>query len=508
MVSYRSRGKGVLSQRPQVEVLRHCLYVAIAFALFPVSARYARAQERPRNRADVVVLLKKGDNRGALNAVQEALKKAPRDCSLLSLKAVALTGLQQSEQATKDFQLALTYCPKYLPALEGAAQSEYARGGPETASLLKRILAVQPRDATANAMLATFLRAQGKCRDALAHYQASNALFPSRPDLEQGYGTCLADTGDLSGAIALYKQLLVSNPNDSIRYDTGLLQWKNNSGDEALVTLAPLLTGIQHVPALALASKIHEAKCETPEAVALLREAIVRSPDDVDNYLDFATIAFTHQSFQVGIDILGAGLKRLPQSAQLLVARGVLEVQLSKSDVAIADFEQAHRLDPGLSFAVDALGIMHSQQHQSAESLTLFEAQAKQREDDPLLQYLLAEQLSHTEDGANGAQLDAAIKAAMRAATLDPKYQAAHDLLAVLYVRSNQPALAIQQAEMALALNPNDQDALYQEIMARRRSGEPSQLQALTARLNEARSENTRKQQNTDRYRLLEEPKY
>ena len=189
------------------------------------------------------------------------------------------------------------------------------------------------------------------------------------------------------------------------------------------------------------------------------------------------------------------------------MARGVLEVQISRSDLAIADFEQGHRLDSKLSFAVDAVGIMQSQQHQSAESLALFEAQARQHEDDPLLQYLLAEQLSHAKDENNGEQLAAAIAAAKRAVTLDPRYQAAHDLLAVLYVRSNQPALAIQQAELALALNPSDQDALYQEIMARRRSGETAKIPALTARLMEARSENQRQQQNADRYRLQEEPK-
>jgi len=60
------------------------------------------------------------------------------------------------------------------------------------------------------------------------------------------------------------------------------------------------------------------------------------------------------------------------------VARGVLEAQLSRSDAAVADFEQGHRLDPKLSFAVDAVGIMQSQQHQGEQSLALFEAQAKQ----------------------------------------------------------------------------------------------------------------------------------
>jgi tetratricopeptide (TPR) repeat protein len=224
------------------------------------------------------------------------------------------------------------------------------------------------------------------------------------------------------------------------------------------------------------------------------------APDHTDNYLDFADIAFNHNSFQVGIDMLNAGLTRLPQSAPLYVARGVLEVQLSQSEAAVADFEQAHRLDPALSFAVDAIGIVETQQHQSGQSLALFESQARQHPDDSLLQYLLAEQLSESAD--ESLNLEAAIAAAKRAAKLDPRYKAAHDLLAVLYLRAKQPRLAMQEAELALALDPNDQDALYQEIMARRRSGETAELPVLVARFNQVRKENARKQQDVDRYRL------
>jgi hypothetical protein len=60
----------------------------------------------------------------------------------------------------------------------------------------------------------------------------------------------------------------------------------------------------------------------------------------------------------------------------------------------------------------------------------------------------------------------------------------------------------MQEAELALALDPNDQDALYQEIMARRRSGETAELSVLVARFNQVRKENAQKQQDIDRYRL------
>ena len=466
------------------------------------SAGFSSAQTALSSRSEVIGQLQKGNNQAALLLAEKRLKRTPRDCALLSLQAIALVNLQQPQVALKSFQQALSNCPVYLPALEGAAQIVYAGNRPEARPLLGRILNAQPENVTAHAMLATILRAEGDCLAALPHFASSSGLFNSRPDLLLSYGACLAYTGDLASALTRYQQLLILQPSETVRYDVALLQWKTHANDDALTTLAPLLIGDRRASVLAFASRIHEDKGDTPQAVALLRESIAASPDSVDNYLDFATIAFNHKSFQVGIDMLNVGLKRLPTAAKLYVARGVLEVQLSKGDDAVADFEQAHRLDPKLSFAQDAVGILQSQQHKSEQSLALFEAQAKQHPEDPLLQYLLAERLSETSTGADSTSLASAIVAAQRATVLDPRYAAALNLLAVLYNRSGQPELAFEQAERALALDPSVQSALYQQLMAVRRSGDAAKIRALTARFEDARKESNHREQNTDRYRL------
>ncbi len=464
---------------------------------------FGRAQTKQPGRAEVIQALQRGDPQGALSLLNAALTSAPRDCALLSLRGVAYNTLRQSQPAIQSFQKALSYCPTYLAALEGAAQIEYAQHSPEAVPLLQRTLAVQPDNPTAHAMLASALRTEHRCKEALPHFEATKPLLASRPDLLQSYGFCLAETGDPASALVIYQQLLTNSPDTAVRYDVALLQWKTHANDDALATLAPLLTATPPVAALALASKLREEKGETPEAVALLRDAIVQSPDDVDNYVDFAALAFNHNSFQVGIDMLNAGLQHLPKAARLYVARGVLEAQVSRSEAAIADFEQAHRLEPKLSFAVDAVGILQSQQHQSTESLALFAKQAKEHPDDPLLQYLLAEQLSEATGGEDrNLNLTTAIAAAERAVALDPGYTAAHDLLATLYVRTKQPQRAIQQAELALAQDPYDQTALYQELMASRGTADAARIRLLTTRLKEARSENMRQQQNTSRYTL------
>jgi tetratricopeptide (TPR) repeat protein len=473
--------------------------------LLLLSVTVAKAQSPTHSVDNLVQELRQGHSQQALSIADDLLVETPRDCRVLSLKALAFCGLSQSTDALETFKKAIAQCPDYLPSLEGAAQIEYAAESDEAIPTLARILFIQPDNVTAHAMLASALRTHERCSDAITHYEASSALIPSRHDLLQGYASCLAQVGDYKSALVRYQELLQATPTDNTRYDVALLQWKTSAPKAALATLAPLLNEGSFEPAIGLAAHISEEIGDTPRAVSLLRTAIQLAPDNIDNYLDFSNIAFNHNSFQVGIDMLNVGLQRSPDSASLYLARGVMEVQLTQNDAAVADFEQAHHLDPKLSFAVDAMGIMNSQLHDNAASLALFQSEAKVHPDDPLLQYLLAEQLSQSATDDNDTQLQSAIATAERATKLDPHYQPAHDLLATLYLRAKQPDLAIKEAEFALASDPNDEAALFQELKAKRRSGDIAKIQDLTDRLKAARIENSKKQQMTDRYQLQDD---
>ena len=94
---------------------------------------------------------------------------------------------------------------------------------------------------------------------------------------------------------------------------------------DAIATLQPLLQeNTIDANVLALAASAYEADGNTPEAVRLLRQAIVANPHDINLYLDFANVSLDHQSFQVGVDMINVGLGAEPNAAPLYVARGVL----------------------------------------------------------------------------------------------------------------------------------------------------------------------------------------
>ena len=198
---------------------------------------------------------------------------------------------------------------------------------------------------------------------------------------------------------------------------------------------------------------------------------------------------------------MNSGIRQSPDAAKLYLARGVLQVQLSHYDAAVADFEKAHALDPRLSFVEDAMGMMRSQQHDNAGSLAIFEREAREHPQDPLLQYLYAEALA--QGNANDSEQNAAkaIAAVKKALELEPDYQPARDLLCTLLLKTNRYAEVIDQAGIALKNDPTDQSALYQEIQAQRRLGNKEAIQPLVSRLEELK----RQQQVTQAQYLLED---
>lgn len=477
---------------------------AIATASLALAAMGLPAQNQQADAGPVIQLLRAHQDQQALAGADQLLAQHPHDCRLLSLRGIALHDLQKPAEAEQSFRDALKVCPNDLMALEGAAEIAYARKQPDAVELLQRILTVQPQAVTAHAMLASIDRGKGDCQAALPHFEASQAMFASRPEFQEGYAYCLAKTGQYAPAEAAYKAVLDTAPGPTARYNLALVEWKQHDAKSALETLRPLLASNANEAELTLGSRVAEEAGDTPLAVQLLRSAIVANPKDEANYLEFAQISFNHQSFQVGIDMIRAGLTQLPNAAPLYLARGVLEVQLSQSTQAIADFDRAHKLEPQLSLAMDAIGIVESQQYKQGAALDLFAQQAKLHPRDALLQYLYAEALSNAD-----AQTDAtekAIAAAQRSVELEPGYSPARDLLALLWLRANQPQKALEQAQAALKIAPNDDVALYHEIMARRRLGQKEQVDALVKQLAEMRSENAQKETAGHRYVLQEGP--
>jgi tetratricopeptide (TPR) repeat protein len=444
----------------------------------------------------------------AVRLSQAALAKQPNDYRIWTLRGMATAGTGDLHQALAAYQHALKLAPTYLPALEGAAQSEFQMGHDAAKTLLEQILAQRPGDPTSSAMLGVIEYKAKDCSDAVIHFQNAAAMISSQPVALTDYGSCLAILNRNDDAVSAFAQALALDPNKpEARYNLALAQFNAQHAEDALTTLEPLIdaTPVDSAAPM-LAAEILESKGDTARAVELLRKAILANPKNLDAYLQFAALSFDHASPQVGIDILNAGLTQLPNEPRLYLVRGILQTQLGEFVRAADDFEKASRIDPQLSFLGVAQGLVKSQQHMSNEALDKFRAAVKTHPKEAYAQYLLAEALQETGPPAGSPTHREELEAAKRAVQLDPSMVSAHDLLSAVYFDDGQTNLAIEQSRAALAIDPNDQQAIYHMIVALRKTDQKDQVPALLKRMIELRSNAENGPKGKKQYRLYETP--
>ena len=442
----------------------------------------------------------------ALAQVLPAIERNPKNAQLWTLKGIALSGKGETKDALAAFQHGLGISPNYLPALEGAAQIEYENSGKDTVTLLERILQLHPGDRTSHGMLAEVAYRRGDCTSAVSHFGQSDSLLDSQSGALQHYGDCLVRLKELEKAIAVYVRALAQPAADAhLRYRLASIQMMAQHPKDAIATLKPLLeVNAGDADVLELAAASYEAIGDTPESVRLLRQAIVSDPHNVDLYVDFADLSFDHQSYQVGVDMIDAGLDAEPKAAPLYVARGILYVQLAQYDKAEADFDKADALDPKQSFGSAAEGLAALQENNPDIALAAVHEKLARKPNDAFLLYSQSELLAQRGPQPGSADFRKAVESAERAISLQPSMGTARDVLSKLYLQAGRNEEAIVQSRKALEIDPKDQTALYHLIQALRRSRRQDEVPDLLKRLAALRTEGAKEEAEHNRYKLME----
>jgi Flp pilus assembly protein TadD len=487
------------------------LCAALASCLLVLSQQRGHAQGQPKQEevARISDALRGGNFEQASVLTQSALVKWPDDFRIWTLRGMALAGSGNRRSALSAYRHALNLAPTYLPALEGAAQSEFQMGHESARPYVLKVLAQRPGDPTSHAMLGVLDYRKGSCADAIMHFEKATAAIATQPQALTEYGVCLAVVKRDQDAAPVFAEALALDPSRSAaRYNLALAQWNTHDNKEALATLEPLVESApMDEDASILEAEILESEGDTSHAVELLRKLILAYPKDVDAYLRFAILSFDHASPQVGIDILNAGLGQLPREPRLYLVRGILLTQLGEFTRAADDFETAGRIDAALSFLGVAEGLVESEEHKPAEALAQFRAAAKAHPNDAYAQYLLAQALQQGGSREGSPEYEEELKAATRAGQLDPGLVAVHDLLSSIYLENGHNELAIKQSREALALDSTDQQAVYHLILALRKTDHNDEVPALLKRLVELRA-NSKSDEESSRkhYRLYETP--
>ena len=255
-----------------------------------------------------------------------------------------------------------------------------------------------------------------------------------------------------------------------------------------------------------MASQAAEAVKDTLKAVSLLRQAIVLSPMDADYYVAFAALCLDHDSFQVGIDMIDAGLSRIPNAPSLYLSRGLLYAKEAEYDKAEADFDRAGQLDATQSMSSYAADLTEMQRNNPHEALRRVRQQLKAHPDSALLHFLLAKLLVQNASVADPDAYQEARSEDMRALALKPDLVSAIDLMASIEMQAGHYENAIAQCRAALAYSANDETATYLLLISLRHAGREDELQPLVQRLAELHRKSFQNDIDGKRFILVEQP--
>jgi tetratricopeptide (TPR) repeat protein len=483
--------------------LSNYIHLVIALLVLPFGVLGQTANDRI---ASITSALRNREFDTALQLLQPALQTSPNSPQLWMLQGLAYSGKGDHAKALSSYQSALKIAPEYLPALEGAAQLGYEAGSPDAVPLLEHVLRLRPQDPTTHAMLAVLAYKNDDCTTAVKHFSQSEAVLASQPAAMQEYGACLLKLKQTEKAILVFQDLQASQPGDvRARRALAAVQLAAGRPQDALATLQPLLDADPNVSTMRLAAAVYEANKDTPKAVKILRDAIVKDPNQAALYADFAEIAMNHQSFQTGIEMINAGIKLQPAAADLYLARGVLYVQLAEYDKAESDFDKAEQLDPTQALTAAAQGMLAEENNQNdpERALATVRQKLQKKPDDAFLLYLQAAILSQKSPDPGSPDFELGVNSAKRAVTLQPSLTAAHNVLAKYYLDSGQYALAAKECRLVLDQSPADQTALYHLVMALRKTNEQSEIPELLKRLASARQDATKEEAEQNRYKLV-----
>ena len=470
---------------------------------------FAHGQQAKTSVASIESLIRSREYDQALQLTRTTLQATPRDFRLWTLEGIVFSIQGKNHDALTDFDKALTISPGYPAALKGEVQVLYQAQDKRAIPLLEKILKANPNDQTAQEMLAILERKQEDCKTAIVHFHLSSELIESHPDSLEAYGDCLVRMKQLQEAVPVFERLSSLIPQQSYpKYDLAIVLVETKQDEAALKLLNGLIAaGSTDPDVLSLASEAQEAMGDTPQAVSLLRQAIVLNPTDPNYYVAFAGLCLNHSSFQVGIDMIDAGLQRIQDNPSLYISRGMLYAQLAKYDKAEEDFKTAQRLDSSQSISSYALDLAEMQSNHNDKALADTRAQLKAHPDSPYLHYTLARLLDNQVPAAGTRVSEEAIQSAKQAVKLKPDFLQARDLLATMYMRSGQYKDVIEQCRLVLRSDPSDETAIFHLIIALRRSGQggqKSEILQLTKQLTALQQSSLERETARNRYKLVE----
>jgi tetratricopeptide (TPR) repeat protein len=486
-----------------------------------------------------VAFVQKQEFDRALRILDGILAKAPADLRALNLSGIALTGAGKIEKADERFRQALKIDPRFYPSLKNLAVNEFTLKHFDTAKLaFEEFLRASPSDEVAHVSLGEIAFRRKDMKAALLHYEQSRTRVDQSPVAALHYAECLATAGRTTDAIAALAPLPATDPD--IQFEAGVVLGKAGAFREAAkafalakagtaspytaaynqilmliratdysgaIDLFSELTrqGLRRAELYNLISEAHLKSGRIEQAYNSLRTATELEPEAEDNYVDLAGICLDYENYDLGLEIVDIGLRRLPKSYRLRLHHGVMLAQKGLAEESERDFELAGALSPTESLPYAALAMAWMQRGETERAVRVLRDRVKRNPRDFMLPYILG--IALVRSGAEprnpmGVEARSAYETSIR---LNPRFSRAHAELGKLLLKGGDVAGSIAQLQQAVELDPDDGAAAYQLAQAYRKKGDNGRSQEMLSRVTRLRDRKEGLDANAEMKRIVRE---
>lgn len=289
-------------------------------------------------------------------------------------------------------------------------------------------------------------------------------------------------------AIEVFRQLPPAYPDEFRRnYGMALAYFGDEQYDRCIATLNALRAHGNMRPELfALLGVAEEKSGHTKEAYDAFEQGILTNPADAQNYLNIATLACEHLNYDLAAEILTSGIKRIPNSHELFLSRGIAYTLKAQFALAQGDYNRAIELAPSDAGSYLAMGLSQLEAGDLDGAVRSFERSSERDSKDALAYYFVAEALIQKGVSPGTATFGQAEQATDAAISLDSGFAYAYRDRAKLELQAKETDRAIADLERARAADPKSSSIAYLLGQAYQQKGRDSEAKELFAQVGEA----------------------
>lgn len=440
-----------------------CTFLCLCCVLCAGLETYGQAGSASRRQ--VAALIASRQFPQALDLLHRLLVVNSKDASLWTLQGVAFDGLGQTAQSLASFRHALLIDCKYLPALEGAAQTAYLHNQAEAMRDVQNLLVVDPHNTVAHAMAGALAYSAHDCPSSITHFeQAGDALLRSPHALSE-FSDCLIQNGKAEEAAGLLEQGLAKEPaNLQLAYNLAVADLANHNPNKAIDALNSIAEPADSGYLNLLAEAYVEAE-RPDDAFRTLEKAIALKPEAESNYLDLAILCLEHNKEDMAVSASSAGIGKVAHPASLYLIRGVAYAQLGQYPNAEEDFIAASKMEPDQPHGTIAMSLLLSDRNQLDKEKLLLLQQLQRTPNDAVTNYLLADLLIR--EGAQPGQpvFNQALNYLTHSLKARPDSVEAQVLMSKMLEDTGDTEGALDHLQAALKADPSNRTALYRDFI-------------------------------------------